>query len=156
MPMFKCEWPNGDVTFVLAKSVDDAITQLDEFDDATPQMIKRVREFMIDLRPNRAVMEANLRARAEGRSEQGDAWELGDFGESMFSPESSALPSDEDTLRRIRAYEQGEPNAVAEKEQELRDRAERDGTLIDLTKRRLAAAARRMSDAAQAAPPDEP
>ncbi len=106
MPMYKCEWPNGDVSFVLASDVEDAISQLDELGDADASMIKRVREFMIDLTPNRQILEANERARKEGRGDLDWPWELAGFGESMYDPDAEIFPSDKATLRRLRAFDE--------------------------------------------------
>ncbi len=141
MPMYRCDWPNGDVTFVLARDIEDAILQLDELGDAEPRMLKRIHEFMIDLKPNRRALLANERARKEGRDETENPWELGEFGEVMLDPESDLLPSEESTLRRLRKYEK--EGKLSQREQELRRRAEQEGKIIDLTMRRLARTSRR-------------
>lgn len=154
MPLFKCEWPNGDVSFVLARDIDNAIEQLDEFDTAEPHMITKVREFMLDLRPNRKALEANERARKEGRDTEVSPWELSELGECMLEPEGSVLPSDTATLGRIRKFEK--EGRSRQREQELRQQAEREGTLIDLTMRRLKEAARRSQFSMPAEPADEP
>lgn len=158
MPLFKCEWPNGDVSFVLARDVADAMLRLDEFGDAEPAMLTKLSEFLIDLSPNRKVLEENDRARKEGRDEEGFPWQLGELSECLLDPEAGVLPSEEATLRRLRKVQrqtQGEarpsprvrqtqrPQAkvsdekrTREGEAALRARAIRDGTLVDLAARR--------------------
>lgn len=141
MPLFKCEWPNGDVSFVLARDVDDAILRLDEFGDAERPMLTKLSEFMIDLSPNRKILEENERARKQDRDEEGFPWELSEVGECLLDPEAGILPSEEQTLRRLRRAERqtrtGERARASEAT--LRARAIRDGTLVDLTARRRAA-----------------
>ena len=68
MPLYRCEWPNGDVSFVLADDVQDAIVKLDEWGEATPKMLRKVTQFLIDLSPQRDVLaqRAKLRALLEG------------------------------------------------------------------------------------------
>ena len=56
MPLYRCEWPNGDVSFVLADDVQDAIVKLDEWGEATPKMLRKVTQFLIDLSPQRDVL----------------------------------------------------------------------------------------------------
>lgn len=50
--MFMCRWPNGDLSFVDARSKEDAIIALDEWDNAELAEIRRVSEFMVDFRLN--------------------------------------------------------------------------------------------------------
>ena len=40
MPLYRCNWPNGETSFVLAGDEQDAIAKLDEFDAATPEMLR--------------------------------------------------------------------------------------------------------------------
>ncbi len=49
MPLYRCDWPNGESTFVLAHHEQDAIEKLDEFDGATPAMLHEVRDFMLSI-----------------------------------------------------------------------------------------------------------
>jgi hypothetical protein len=63
--MFMCRWMNGDVSFVSARTKEDAIVKLDEWDDAEGAEIIQIRDFMVDFRLN----------------DEGDL-ELAEFGES--------------------------------------------------------------------------
>lgn len=141
MPLYKCEWPNGDVSFVLARDVDGAIERLDELGEAEPPMLTKLSEFLIDLSPNRKILEANERARKEDRDAEGFPWELGELSECLLDPEAGVLPSEEQTLRRLRKLQRQTRAAERSRESEaaLRARAIRDGTLVDLTARRRAA-----------------
>jgi hypothetical protein len=50
--MFMCRWMNGDVSFVSARTKEDAIVMLDEWDDAEGAEISQIRDFMVDFRLN--------------------------------------------------------------------------------------------------------
>jgi hypothetical protein len=63
--MFMCRWMNGDVSFVSARTKEDAIVMLDEWDNAEGAEIRQIRDFMVDFR----------------LTDQGDL-ELAEFGES--------------------------------------------------------------------------
>ena len=52
MPMFMCRWPNGDLSFVSARTKQDAIVMLDEWDNAELAELRRVPDFMVDFRLN--------------------------------------------------------------------------------------------------------
>jgi hypothetical protein len=60
-----CRWMNGDVSFVSARTKEDAIVLLDEWDNAEGAEISQIRDFMVDFRLN----------------DEGDL-ELNEFGES--------------------------------------------------------------------------
>jgi hypothetical protein len=45
-----CRWPNGDVSFVLARNKEDATIALDEFDNAELATISKLDNFMLDFR----------------------------------------------------------------------------------------------------------
>ncbi|MGH9626752.1 MAG: hypothetical protein ACRD7E_00080 [Bryobacteraceae bacterium] len=47
-----CRWMNGDVSFVSARTKEDAIIMLDEWDDAEGAEISQIRDFMVDFRLN--------------------------------------------------------------------------------------------------------
>ena len=64
-----CRWMNGDVSFVSARTREDAIIMLDEWDNAEGAEISPTRDFMVDFRLNDA----------------GDL-ELAEFGESCQDP----------------------------------------------------------------------
>ena len=63
--MFMCRWMNGDVSFVSARTKEDAIVMLDEWENAEGAEISQIRDFMVDFRLN----------------DEGDL-ELAEFGES--------------------------------------------------------------------------
>jgi hypothetical protein len=63
--MFMCRWMNGDVSFVSARTKEDAIIMLDEWDNAEGAEISQIRNFMVDFR----------------LTDEGDL-ELAEFGES--------------------------------------------------------------------------
>lgn len=67
MPVFLCRWPNGDVSIVAARNKDDAIYELDEFDNADHAQISQLKEFLVDFR----------------LSDQGDL-QLNQFGEGTY------------------------------------------------------------------------
>ena len=48
MPIFMCRWPNADLSFVSARSTEEAITLLDEWDNAESLELRRVQDFMVD------------------------------------------------------------------------------------------------------------
>lgn len=45
--LYRCAWPNGDVSLVYAGNIEDAIWLLDEVAEALPEMITEVREALI-------------------------------------------------------------------------------------------------------------
>jgi hypothetical protein len=47
-----CRWMNGDVSFVSARTKEDAIIMLDEWDNAEGAEISQIRDFMVDFRLN--------------------------------------------------------------------------------------------------------
>ncbi len=49
MPLYRCDWPNGETSFVLAHDEQDAIDKLDEFDAAETSMLREVSDFMISI-----------------------------------------------------------------------------------------------------------
>ena len=63
--MFMCRWMNGDVFFVSARTKEDAIVMLDEWENAEGAEITQISCFMVDFRLN----------------DEGDL-ELAEFGES--------------------------------------------------------------------------
>ena len=63
--MFMCRWMNGDVSFVSARTKEDAMVMLDESDDGEGAEISQIRDFTVDFRLN----------------DEGDL-ELAEFGES--------------------------------------------------------------------------
>ena len=48
MPLYLCRWPNGDVSIVTARSKDDAIVRLDEFENAESAEIWRLPDLLVD------------------------------------------------------------------------------------------------------------
>src|SRR5215208_4116075 len=48
--MFMCRWVNGDVSFVSARTKEDATVMLDEWDNAEGAEISQIRDFMVDFR----------------------------------------------------------------------------------------------------------
>jgi hypothetical protein len=50
MPLFACRWPNGDVSFVLARNKEAAIEELDEVDNAEGCPIVPVQDFQVHFR----------------------------------------------------------------------------------------------------------
>jgi hypothetical protein len=45
-----CRWPNGDLSFVSARSKEDAIIMLDEWGNAELEELKQIQDFMVDFR----------------------------------------------------------------------------------------------------------
>jgi hypothetical protein len=43
-----CRWPNGDLSFVAARTKEDAIVMLDEWDNAEVAELRQIRDFMVD------------------------------------------------------------------------------------------------------------
>ncbi|MBL8632455.1 MAG: hypothetical protein JNM40_04475 [Myxococcales bacterium] len=137
MPLYRCEWPNGDVSFVLADNIEDAIVKLDEWGEATPQMIRRVQQFLIDLSPRRAVLRKRAaRLRSGLPDDLGEqTWKLGELGECMIPGEPGGLPSEDLTWQRIRSF--AAQRKRQDTQQQQQQDAEQDGTLDSLTARRL-------------------
>ncbi len=50
MPVFMCRWPNGDFSFVSARSKSEAIETLDEIDNAEGCPLSVVEDFMVHFR----------------------------------------------------------------------------------------------------------
>jgi hypothetical protein len=51
MPLYAVRWENGDVSFVVAEDIDDAVIKLDEVGDANGHPIKELGDdFMLHLR----------------------------------------------------------------------------------------------------------
>lgn len=67
--MFMCRWMNDDVSFVSARTKEDGIVMLDEWDDAEGAEIIQIRDFMVEFRLN----------------DEGDL-ELAEFGEAAETP----------------------------------------------------------------------
>ena len=74
--MLMCRWMNGDVSFVSARTKEDAIVMLDEWDNAEGAEISQIRDFMVDFRLN----------------DEGDL-ELAEFGESCRDTILESVPS---------------------------------------------------------------
>ena len=47
-----CRWPNGDVSFVSARTKADAVVMVDELDNAELAEVRQIRDFMVDFRLN--------------------------------------------------------------------------------------------------------
>ena len=45
-----CRWPNGDLSFVYARTKEDAIVMLDEWDNAELGELRQIPNFMVDFR----------------------------------------------------------------------------------------------------------
>lgn len=132
MHLYRCSWPNGDVSFVLARNIDDAISRLDEFDSAERWMIERVSQFMVDFRASRRVLVGNARRTADDADADTEfPWRLAGLGECMHDPDAGILPSEETTLERIEAFRKQQKED--EREQKLRRAAVLDGSLVDLS-----------------------
>lgn len=56
MKLYKCSWPNGSFSFVLARDKLDAIELLDEWDSADIAWLKEVKSFMVDFDIDRAAV----------------------------------------------------------------------------------------------------
>ena len=84
--MYLCRWMNGDVSFVFARTREDATVLLDEWDDAEGAEISKVRDFIVDFRLN---------------DERGS--ELREFREScrIHSPEGTSSSAQSDDCRSI-------------------------------------------------------
>jgi hypothetical protein len=70
--MFMCRWRNGDLSFVFAADEDDAIIQLDEWDDAEQAELTRIKHFMIDLA---LTEEGDLKLQQLGEETDDIVWE---------------------------------------------------------------------------------
>jgi hypothetical protein len=97
----------------------------------------------------------NERAREEDRDDDAQwPWELNEIGECLLEPDSKILPLEEKVLRRIRKFKR--EGKALERERELRQRAVRDGTLVDLTERMTRDAMERMWERSGTETSDEP
>jgi hypothetical protein len=67
-----CRWPNGDVSFVSARSKEDAIIMLDEWDNAELAELRQIRDFMVDFR---LTDDGELDFHAFGERVWNDIWE---------------------------------------------------------------------------------
>jgi hypothetical protein len=71
MPVFMCRWPNGDLSFVSARSKEDAIVMLDEWDNAEVAELKQIQDFMVDFR---LTDDGELELQAFGERSDEDVW----------------------------------------------------------------------------------
>lgn len=53
MGLYRCMWPNGEVSFVMAGDKDDAVILLDEFGEAGREMLSKIEngDFMVTFAP---------------------------------------------------------------------------------------------------------
>jgi hypothetical protein len=58
--LFRCDWPNGNVSFVLARSHLDAIWELDEVDGAEEEMLTEVDTFQVHFALERCKPDPNV------------------------------------------------------------------------------------------------
>jgi hypothetical protein len=49
MPLYRCDWPNGEVSIVLARSRRDAVDTLDELGGASLDMLDEIDDFMVTI-----------------------------------------------------------------------------------------------------------
>ena len=95
MRLYKCEWPDGDVTLVLARSKEEALDELDELGEATEEMVTVVRSFMVTFTPKEV---------EHPEVDQGDfEWGLGHLGECM----GLILPDVNEAVSRSGAFPLG-------------------------------------------------
>lgn len=74
MKLYRCLWPNGDVSVVLARNKTDAIFELDEVGGATPSYLEEIVDtFMVHFVP--------VQGRPDGDDDPGGRWALEGFGE---------------------------------------------------------------------------
>lgn len=79
MKLYRCNWPNGDISIVLARDKLDAAFRLDEFGDARAEYIREIKQFMVDftlvngevLLATQAVFDASNEAERAGIEELG-------------------------------------------------------------------------------------
>jgi len=67
--LWKCSWPNGSFSIVLARTKADVVFLLDEFDSADESMVTEVRHFVIDFNFNEEAARASAAMRGEERDE---------------------------------------------------------------------------------------
>lgn len=67
-----CRWPNGDLSFVSAPNMEDAIVMLDEWDNAELAELRRAQDFMVDFS---LTDDGELELQAFGESVLNDIWE---------------------------------------------------------------------------------
>lgn len=103
MGLYRCLWPDGDVSFVMAKDKDDALFLLDEFGGAGEEMLTEVGcgDFMVTFTPT---------CEEEEDGEEGEyGWALSESGERTIGEDgpldwelakkcwaASNAPSDDD------------------------------------------------------------
>lgn len=78
MPLFKCVWPDDDVSFVVAKSKAHAAKLLSEVGDPDESFISLAKDFLVTLTPAT------------------DDWELGELGECMYNGVLPEIPETEE------------------------------------------------------------
>jgi hypothetical protein len=76
MGLYRCLWPNGEVSFVVAKDESDAILHLDEFGEADEEMLSEVEDgdFMVTFAASRDEVD-------EKTGEREYDWVLSETGE---------------------------------------------------------------------------
>ena len=72
VPTFMCRWPNGDLSFVSARSKEDAIIMLDEWGNAELAELRQIRDFMVGFR---LTDDGELDFHAFGECVLDDIWE---------------------------------------------------------------------------------
>lgn len=127
--LFRCDWPNGDVSFVLAKDEDEAIFQLDEVGAAEESMLTEVFTFQIHLALRRKKGGASASGE-EGESGWGFALEgFGEMTEEYMDPAAAVARKELFERRRKRG---GTPDAAPATEGAQQDRPLRELSDIEL------------------------
>jgi hypothetical protein len=67
-----CRWPNGDLSFVSARNKEDAMTMLDEWDNAELAELRQIQNFMVDFG---LTDNGELELQAFGERVLDDIWE---------------------------------------------------------------------------------
>jgi len=92
MRLYKCEWPDGDVTMILARNKEEALDDLDEIGNADIEMLTEVRSFMVTFAPTE-VEHPEV-------DEPDFEWSLSHLGECMVG----VLPAIEEAIARLGSY----------------------------------------------------
>jgi hypothetical protein len=106
MKLFACTWPNGEISFVLARDPADAVDRLDEFGTAEEKWLYPVeKDFMVTFVHQRET-EAHAQAQSNGTgAREFVGWSLSEVGDAMderleklrvLTPEGDDEDEDED------------------------------------------------------------
>lgn len=106
--LFRCDWPNGDVSFVLAEDEEDAIFKLDEVAAAESSMLVEVDTFQIHLALTRSATDSAPPSDDTASAPPSDDEEEWEFVLEGFGGDTAEIMDLEAAVARKRDMDSGE------------------------------------------------